>query len=256
MLLAVDIGNTHIVLGCIEGDDILYISRITTDLNRTECEYAVLLRQVLELGGMAGSRIDGAIVSSVVPPLTETLRSAIRLITGQRALVVGTGLKTGLNILIDNPAQLGGDLVVGAVAALAVYKPPILIFDMGTATTISVLDAKGRFLGGAIVPGVGLSLSALVGATSQLPKVPIEAPQKCICSNTIDCMKSGAVFGAAAMVDGMIDRMEAELGEKASLVATGGMAERITPYCSHKLVYDNNLLLRGLAILYRKNKRT
>jgi type III pantothenate kinase len=146
MLLAVDIGNTHIVLGCIEGDDILYISRITTDLNRTECEYAVLLQQVLALGGMAGSRIDGAIVSSVVPPMTETLRSAIRLITGQRALVVGTGLKTGLNILIDNPAQLGGDLVVGAVAALAAYKPPILIFDMGTATTISVLDAKGRFL--------------------------------------------------------------------------------------------------------------
>jgi len=255
MLLAVDIGNTHIVLGCIEGDEILYISRITTDLNRTEFEYAVLLQQVLALGGMAGSRIDGAIVSSVVPPMTETLRSAIRLITGQRALVVGTGLKTGLNILIDNPAQLGGDLVVGAVAALAAYKPPILIFDMGTATTISVLDAKGRFLGGAIVPGVGLSLSALVSATSQLTKVPIEAPQKCICSNTIDCMKSGAVFGAAAMVDGMIDRMEAELGEKASLIATGGMAERIIPYCSHKLVYDNNLLLRGLAILYRKNKR-
>lgn len=255
MLLAIDVGNTHIILGCIEDDEIAYISRITTDLNRTEFEYAVLLQQVLALGGMAAGRIDGAIVSSVVPPLTETLRSAIRLITGQRALVVGAGLKTGLNILIDNPAQLGSDLVVGAVAALAAYTPPILIFDMGTATTISVLDAKGHFLGGAIVPGVGLSLSALVGATSQLPKVPIEAPKKCICSNTIDCMKSGAVFGAAAMVDGMIDRMEAELGEKASLVATGGMAERIIPYCRHQLVYDNHLLLRGLAILYRKNKR-
>jgi type III pantothenate kinase len=256
MLLAIDAGNTHIKIGCIEDDEILYISHIATDLNRTEYEYAVLIQQVLELGDVACDKFDGAIVSSVVPPLTETLRSAIRLITGQRALVVGSGLKTGLNILIDNPAQLGSDLVVGAVAARAAYTPPILIFGMGTATTISVIDAHGNYLGGALYPGVALSMNALSRGTSQLPTVNIEPPEKVISANTIDCMKSGAIFGTASMVDGMIDRMEAELGEKASLIATGGLADRIVPYCSHKLICDNDLLLRGLAILYHKNKRT
>jgi type III pantothenate kinase len=255
MILAIDVGNTHIVLGCIEGDEIRHIARITTNLTQTEYEYAALMRQVLDLGGMPADAFEGAILSCVVPPLTETLCSAIRRITGRRALVVGAGLKTGLNILIDNPAQLGSDLVVGAVAALAAYPPPILIFDMGTATTISVLDAEGRFLGGAIVPGVGLSLTALVAATAQLPKVPLEAPRRCISTNTIDCMKSGAVFGAASMVDGMIDRMEEELGRKATLLATGGLAGRIAPHCRHEIVCDDDLLLRGLAILYQKNKR-
>jgi type III pantothenate kinase len=256
MILAIDVGNTHIVLGCIEGDEIRHITRISTNLTRTEYEYAALMRQVLDLGGMPTDAFEGAILSCVVPPLTETLCGAIRRITGRRALVVGAGLKTGLNILIDNPAQLGSALVVGAVAALAAYPPPIIIFDMGTATTISVLDAEGRFMGGAIVPGVGLSLTALVSATAQLPKVPLDAPRRCISSNTIDCMKSGAVFGAASMVDGMIDRMEAELGRKATLLATGGLAGRIVPHCRHTVVCDDDLLLRGLAILYHKNKRT
>jgi type III pantothenate kinase len=255
MILAIDVGNTHIVLGCIEGDEIRHIARISTNLTQTEYEYAALMRQVLDLGGMPVDAFEGAILSCVVPPLTETLCGAIRRVTGRRALVVGAGLKTGLNILIDNPAQLGSDLVVGAVAALAAYPPPIIIFDMGTATTISVLDADGRFLGGAIVPGVGLSLTALVSATAQLPKVPLEAPRRCISSNTIDCMKSGAVFGAASMVDGMVDRMEEELGRKATLLATGGLAGRIVPHCRHSIVCDDDLLLRGLSILYHKNKR-
>ena len=254
-VLALDVGNTHVVLGCIEGDEVRSIARMATTPHRTAHEYAVLIREMLAMAGWAGGDFEGAILSSVVPTVTESVGEAVRLLTGKKPMIVGAGLKTGLNILIDNPAQLGSDLVVGAVAALAAYEPPLLIFDMGTATTVSAIDAKRRFLGGALVPGVELSLSALVSGTSQLPKVPIEAPDTCIGSNTIDCMKSGAVFGAAAMVDGLIDRMEAELGSQATVVATGGLAPRIVPHCRREIVRDDDLLLRGLAILYHKNRR-
>ena len=256
MILAVDVGNTHVVLGSIEGEKVLGIARMAASPHRTAHEYAVLIREMLHMDGRVCHDYEGAIVSSVVPPVTETVLAAVQLITGLKPLLVGTGLKTGLNILIDNPAQLGSDLVVGAVAALARYEPPIIVFDMGTATTISVIDADRRFLGGAIVPGVELSLSALVSGTSQLPKVSIEAPRTCIGTNTIDCMKSGAVFGAAAMVDGLIDRMEEELGSRATLVATGGLAARIVPHCRHEILCDDELLLRGLSLIFLKNRKT
>jgi len=253
MILALDIGNTHIVLGCIEGHKIINIARMASDTLKTEHEYAVLMKQILELDNIDISTVEGGIISSVVPPLTGTLKKAIQRVTGHKPMVVGAGIKTGLNILIDNPAQLGSDLAVSAVAALNEYKPPIIAVDMGTATTIMVIDKNGSFLGGPIIPGVALSMNALASKTSQLPKVSIEAPKRVIGTNTIDSMKSGAVFGAASMLDGMIDRIEDEIGMSATVVATGGLAGSIVPYCRHEIICDDDLLLKGLAIIYEKN---
>ena len=255
MILAVNVGNTQIVVGCMEGLDIRYLARLASDTSRTEYEYAVMLSQILQFGGIDTSSFEGAIISSVVPPLTAVLRSAVKLLTGAKALVVGAGIRTGLNIKIDNPAQLGSDLAVAAVAALERYTPPIAVVDMGTATTMTVIDSEMRLRGGAILPGVALSLSALVSGTSQLPKVPIEAPRSVIGTNTVDCMKSGAVYGAAAIIDGMADRFEEELGAPLTVVVTGGVAPTVVPYCRRKVVLDEELLLRGLAILYAKNRK-
>lgn len=255
MILALDVGNTHIVVGCMEGLSIRYLARIASDPARTEHEYAVLLKHVLEFGGIDADAFEGAIISSVVPPITGTLRQAVTLLTGHTALVVGAGIKTGLNIKIDNPAQLGSDLVVAAVAAVERYTPPVAIVDMGTATTVTILDKDLRLRGGAIVPGVRVSLNALVSGTSQLPKIPVEAPRSAIGTNTIDCMKSGVVFGTAALIDGLADRMEAELGMPLTVVATGGLAKTVVCHCRRDIVLDEDLLLRGLAILYAKNRK-
>ena len=255
MILAVDIGNTHICLGTAEGDTVRNIARLVSDPLRTENEYAVLIREMLYVEGIVGASFEGSILSSVVPPITGTMKLALEMVTGKKPLVVGSGLKTGLNIRIDDPAQLGSDLAVGAVAALHAFKPPVVVLDMGTATTFSVVDGKGVFRGGAILPGLGLSITALAGGTSQLPDIQIEAPEKCIGTNTVDSMKSGAVFGTAAMIDGMVERIEKELGESVTLIATGGLAGRVVEYCSHEIVYDPDLLLKGLAVLYQKNRR-
>lgn len=255
MILAVDIGNTNIVLGCIEGENILTIDRLETDIDKTDSEYAVLIRGILEFNNIDLGGFEGAVLSSVVPPINSSIKNAIKKVIGHEALVVGAGVKTGLNILIDNPAQLGSDLAVGAVAALSMYKTPIIVIDMGTATTMTVVTGKADFLGGAIIPGVGVSMSALASSTAQLPDISLEAPAKCIGTNTIDCMKSGAVYGAASMIDGMIDRFEEELGQKTTIVATGGLANSIAPICKHEIHLEPDLLLRGLTIIYNKNKK-
>lgn len=256
MILAVDVGNTNIVLGCIENGRILNVRRMATDASRTEYEYAVMLKQILSFGDISCEGFEGAILSSVVPPLTATIKSAVCLLTGITPLVVGAGIKTGLDIRIDNPAQLGGDLAVGAVAALSIYGPPLIVVDMGTATTLTVVDKNSHLVGVAIMPGVSLSLGALVRGTSQLPRVPLEAPERSIGTNTIDSMKSGAVFGTAAMLDGMIERMEAELGTPVKVVATGGLAHSIVPHCRREIVCEEDLLLLGLSIIYTKNQKT
>ncbi len=255
MLLAIDVGNSNIVIGCIENNEISHVFRMVTDISKSDYEYAVGIRSILEFDGINCGGFDGAVLASVVPPLVNVMKAAIIKLTGYNPVVVGAGVKTGMNILIDNPAQLGSDLVADGVAAIATYKLPIIVFDMGTATTISVIDQNACFLGGALYPGLSLSMNALSRGTSQLPKVPIEAPDKVICANTIDCMKSGAIFGTASMIDGMIDRIEEELGMKCTVVATGGLSARITPYCRHEIIQDENLLLRGLGIIYEKNKR-
>ena len=255
MVLAIDAGNSNIVFGCLENGDVQRVFRMATDPAKTEDEYAVTIKNILTFNGVTGSGFDGVVISSVVPPLTKILRAAVKKLTGKDAVVVGSGIKTGLNILIDDPAQLGADMVAGAVGAIASYKLPAIIVDLGTATKLSVIDKNGSFLGGAIFPGVVLSMNALTSNTSQLPKVHIEAPAKYISANTIDCMRSGAIFGNAAMIDGMVARFEQELGASASVIATGGLADEIYPHCKHEVVYDPNLLLRGLGIIYEKNKR-
>lgn len=255
MILALDVGNTHIVLGCVEDGKISHIARMSTQSTKTENEYAIEIKQMLALEGVDCGNFEGAILSSVVPQVTENLQRAVKMLTGCDPLIVGAGIKTGLNIRIDNPAQLGPDMVVGAVAALDLYKPPFIIIDMGTATTISAIDASGAFIGGAIVPGVGLSLDALVNHTSLLQKISIEAPRHCIGTNTIDSMKSGIVLGTVSMLDGMIDRFEKELGSPATVIATGGLASKVCGYCKHEIIYDGDLLLEGLWSIYKKNTK-
>ena len=256
MLLAIDIGNSNVVIGCLnEKNETIKLFRMVTDLKKTDDEYAAGIKTILDYNGLGSADFEGAIVCSVVPPLTDIFRSAVENITGRKPLVVGTGVKTGLTVMIENPGTLGSDIVAASVAAMADFPLPVIVFDMGTATTITVVDKGNKFIGGAIVPGVVLSMNALSAGTSLLQKVTIEAPKKCISSTTTDCMQSGAVYGNAAMLDGMIDRFEEELGAKCSLVATGGIAAKIVPYCKHEIVYDENLLLRGLGIIYRKNQK-
>lgn len=255
MILAIDIGNTNIVLGGIEGSKIVKEARMATDLIKTSDQYCAELKNMLDLLEIDRTKMEGAIISSVVPPVLNSFKTAIIKLTGKVPLVVGPGIKTGLNILLDNPAMAGGDLIVGAVAALAEYKPPLLIVDMGTATTISAIDARGSFLGGSIFPGVKISAEVLSGKTAQLPAISLEAPLKAIGRNTIDSMRSGVMMGHAAMLDGMIDRMEAELGGSVTVVATGGIARFILPMCRRSMIYDKDLLLKGLRILYENNTR-
>ncbi|MGN0607770.1 MAG: type III pantothenate kinase [Oscillospiraceae bacterium] len=253
MILAIDVGNTNIVIGCCEDKDIRFVERISTKPDNTVLEYAVSFKTVLELYGIDPKSIDGAIISSVVPSVTYTISEAVKKIVGVEAKVIGPGIKTGVNIVIDNPAQLGSDLVVDAAAGIAEYPLPLIIFDMGTATTASVIDKNGNYLGGMIIPGVNISLNALTAGTSQLPKINLVPPKKVIGRNTVDCMKSGILFGTAASLDGIVDRIEAELGEKATVVATGGLAGSIIPYCNRKIILDDELLLKGLIVIYNKN---
>ena len=255
MILAVDIGNSNIVLGCIEDQKIKKEARIATDLIKTSDQYCAELKNMLDLLEIPVDSIEGSIISSVVPPLLNSFKTAIRKLTGKVPLVVGPGIKTGLNILLDNPALAGGDLIVAAVAALAEYPAPMLIIDMGTATTITAIDEKKNYLGGCICPGVKISAEALSGRTAQLPAISLEAPQKAIGRNTIDSMRSGLMMGSAAMLDGMIDRMEEELGHPVTVIATGGIARFVIPMCRRKIHYDKDLLLKGLLRLYENNKR-
>ena len=255
MLLCVDIGNTNITLGGYREDTLVFTARLASDVQRTADQYAVELYDILRLNGCSAAQVQGAILSSVVPTLTDALCRASQKLFGFAPMVLGPGVKSGLNIKIDNPAQLGADLVAGAIGAMAKFPLPCIIIDLGTATTISVLNAKGEFLGGAIAAGIRLTLEALTKNTAQLPLVGIEAPKSVIGSNTIDCMKSGLILGAAAMLDGLVERIEAELGHKSTLIATGGLAQFITPLCKREIILEKDLLLKGLNVIYKKNKR-
>lgn len=253
MTLTIDIGNTNIVLGCFDGDAILFRERISTNHTATDLEYAVSIKTALEMYRLNPENITGAIVSSVVPSVTNTFRRAIEKLCGVKPLVVGPGIKTGLSIRIDNPAQLGSDLVVDAVAGIHEYPVPQIIIDMGTATTFSVIDKNSNYLGGVITTGMAVSADALVSRTSQLPRIAFEVPKKVIGSNTVDCIKSGIMYGNAAIIDGMVSRIEAELGEKCTVIATGGLSALVAPLCQTKLILDDDLLLKGLMLIYRKN---
>ena len=254
VLLALDVGNTNIVIGCIDKENIFFECRLSTDRNKTEAEYAVLLKNLFEIYNIKLNKIDGAIISSVVPPVTNPLKNAVKTVTGSEAVEVSIDMKHGLILKTDNPHELGNDLIVVAVAAMHKFKPPLTIFDMGTATTISVIDQDGVFRGVSIFPGVKTAMNALFDNASQLPAIRIDAPKSVIGENTVESMQSGAVFGNAAMMDGMIDRIEKELGYKTTIIATGGLAQFLIPHCTHEIIYDEAILLRGLYLLYQMNR--
>lgn len=255
MLLAIDIGNTNIVIGCIRDEEILFKARIATDRTRTSDQYGVEIKNMLEAFGVQREDISDCIISSVVPPVFNSVRTGVVKVIGKQPMVVGPGLKTGLNIKVEVPGQVGSDRIVIAVAALAQYQPPLILMDMGTATTIEVVEEGNTYIGGVIFPGVKISLDALTSRAAQLPGISLDKPKQVIGKNTVDCMRSGMMYGTAAMIDGMVERIEQELGHSTTLVATGGMAQFITPLCKREIILEKDLLLKGLAILYKKNKR-
>ena len=255
MLLAIDIGNTNLVIGCIKEDKILFKARIATDRLRTSDQYGVEIKNMMEAYGVQLAEIDDCIISSVVPPVFNSVRTGVIKILGKQPMVVSPGLKTGLNIHMDVPSQVGSDRIVIAVAALAEYSAPLILMDLGTATTIEVVEPDNVYLGGIIFPGVRVSLDALTSRTSQLPGISLDKPKQVIGKNTVDCMRSGMMYGTAAMLDGLVDRIEEELGHTSTIIATGGLAQFITPLCKHDIILEKNLLLKGLNILYKKNKR-
>ena len=254
MILAIDIGNTNIVVGCIDEEKIYFTERLSTVRTKTELEYAVDLKTVLDIYHIKRTDIEGCIISSVVPQVTGIAKLAAEKILKKEVMVLGPGVKTGLNIVMDNPGQLGADLVADAVAGLASYPVPLVVIDMGTATTISVVNSKKQYIGGMIMPGVGISLDALTARASQLSGISIDAPRHIIGKNTIECMKSGVLYSNAAALDGIIDRIEEELGEKTTVIATGGLAKKIVPHCRKEIILDEELLLKGLMLIYRKNQ--
>ena len=253
MILAIDIGNSNIMLGGFNSDEPAFVACISTDIAKTADEYASKILSVLSLHGIGRPEIEGCIVSSVVPPLNAVIKKAIEFLYKVEPKFVGPGIKTGINIHCDTPSSVGSDLICASVAANNIYGAPSLIVDMGTATKMTVVNAKGAFIGVSIIPGVMMGLNALANETAQLPKVSLEAPSAVIGKNTVDCIKSGVIFGHASLIDGMIDRINAEMGEELPVYATGGFASLIIPHCKHEIKLDEQLVLKGLNVLYRKN---
>ena len=254
MILAIDVGNTNIVLGGIEEGKQVFSARLASDRNKTADQYALDIQGILTMHKVDISRIEGGILSSVVPSLQTVIPQAVKLLTGVDLMVVGPGIKTGLNIRMDNPGTVGSDLIVAAVAARAKYPAPIAIIDMGTATTVTVVAENGSYIGGMIIPGLWVSVNALSAQAAQLPYIDLSGPAKLLGTNTVDCMRAGAVIGCAAMLDGIVDRMEQELGKPVSAVLTGGVSPLIVPHCRHKFHLEPDILIDGLQILYEKNK--
>ena len=255
MLLAIDIGNSNISVGLFdERRDLKFLSSIDTDSRKTADQISIDLMNLFALYHYDLKDVTGAIFSSVVPPINFMMTKALTRLLGEPPMVVGPGVKTGLNIRMEVHNQLGADLVANAVAALEKYAPPIIMIDMGTATTISYISAKRSYEGGLMFPGVRLSLDALSDHTAQLPDISLQHPKQLIGKNTEDCMRSGIVYGTAGMLDGIIDRIREMLpGEQPTIVATGSNAPVIVRYCRNKVYYDKYLLMNGLWAIYQKN---
>lgn len=255
MILTVDVGNTNIVIGGFEGEILKFTSRLDTVVSRMADQYAIIINDILELNGYHRESIDGCVISSVVSPITPQLEKGISKLCNVTPLVVSPGIKTGLNIKIDDPSILGSDLACAAVAAKKRCKMPCIFVDLGTCIKIFVLDKEGSLLGGSISPGIKLSFDSMSAKTASLPLIGAEAVDKFIGTNTIDSMRAGVIVGTSCMIDGMIDKYEGILGEKASLIATGGFSPLIVPMCKHSMELSPDLVLEGLRIIYQKNKR-
>lgn len=256
MLFTIGINNTMTELGLIDGGKILAKDRISSVRGKTALEYSVLFRAFMDMNDVSVGEIDGAILSSVVPYLTDIVQEAVKRTTGYTPLIVGPGIKNGLKIRIDDPKQLGADIVARTVGGIERYGTPLILINMGSATTFSTVNAKGEFVGTVIVPGVGVSLNALVEATSQLPGIDLNAPKRVVGTNTVDSMKSGTIFGQAALIDGLVDRICEEMGIEPVVAASGHYAPTVVPSCRTKIIIDEDLLLIGLRAIYEKNVRT
>ncbi len=255
MLLAVDIGNSNIVFGGIRNDKIIFQFRIATDYVKTQDQYELEIKNLLHMYDIAGNEIFDCIISSVVPPVFNSIHNAVKNIIKKNPMIVKSDMQTKINICTDNPAAVGSDLIVTAAAAITEYESPLIIIDMGTATTITVVDEGNLFLGGAIIPGIQISMEALINRAAQLPAIQLEKPAQVIGKNTIERIRSGIIYGTASMLDGMIERMEKELSKKMIVIATGGMAEYIVPICNHGIYLERDLLLKGLNIIYKTSKK-
>lgn len=255
MLLCTDVGNTNIKFALYENDKIILKLRFATDSRKTDDDFTAELHTVFMINGVEINRIDGSIISSVVPKVTSPLCNAIRKLTGIDTIVVGPGVKSGLDLRIDNPSSLGADILCMCVAAKELYPCPAVVIGLGTATTIVYLNEKKCYCGGAITAGVNISLDALTTGGALLPSVDLIPPKKAICTNTEDCIKSGIIYGTACMLDGMIERFNEETGFSSTVIATGGLAQTIVKSCKNKIIINDDLVLEGLRIIYNKNKR-
>ncbi|MDD6807654.1 MAG: type III pantothenate kinase [Oscillospiraceae bacterium] len=255
MLLVIDAGNTNITIGTYKKDELLFVSRLATDRKATKDQLAISLKSIFSLNCIKAEQFRGAIICSVVPEITQALSEAVTILTGSTPLIVGPGIKTGINIKIDNPSELGADLVADAVGAISKYQLPCLILDLGTASKISVVGEDGAYLGCTISPGVKISLGALAEGASQLSQISLIPPTHTIGTNTADSIRAGIVYGTADMLDGLCDRIETELGTKiSSIIATGGLSS-IAKHCKHDIIFDDNLLLFGLKTIFEKNQK-
>ena len=258
MLLAFDVGNTNIVIGVFDGEKLIRSWRMKTDKNKTVDEYGMLIHQLFEYDGIDMKAITDVIISTVVPPVVYTLQHLSRKYFNRKAIVVGPGVKTGMVIKYDNPKQIGADRIVNAVAAFHKYGGPLIVVDLGTATTFCAINKKGEYLGGTIAPGLKISSEALVEKTAKLPKVEIEEPGKVICKNTIESIQAGLVYGHVGLVEYVVNRMKKELSpdgeDKVTVIATGGMASLISDSTSCIDKIERELTLDGLRLIYKKNR--
>ncbi len=257
MVLAIECGNTHTTFGCVDrACKVSHLFQLPTDRNETDYGYAARIGQVLGLCGVDPQCFSGSILSCVVPSLTGTISRAVTILTGRTPLAVGAGVKSGLHLCINDPGSVAADLVCAAIAAKEFYPLPCVAIDTGTAITLTVVDERGRYVGGAILPGIEIASEALSEKAALLPHIEIQAPRRAIGTCTVDCMKSGAVFGTAGAVDGMLDRIADELGtDTLSVVATGRMSDLLATHCRHHVVRDETLILKGLRIIWDKNQR-
>ena len=251
MLLTIDIGNSNIVFSLSGSERKLH--RLETMPDRSAEEYLPRVAELFSREKVDLSVVDGVVLCSVVPELVPVMSRVTRELTGLTPYVISPASESGLTLAIAEADTLGADILAADAAAAAEYPLPAIIYDMGTATTVTVVDKDRRYIGGAILPGVRLGINALFSGTAQLPSVPVQAPPRAICGTALESIQSGAVFGAAAMMDGLADRFEAELGEKCTLIATGGLAGCIVPHCRRDFIYDESLLLRGMELIYRMN---
>ena len=254
MILVVDVGNTNIVLGLYEGQSLRHHWRLSTNRSATVDEYGVMIHNLFQLAGVRAEQIEGVILSCVVPPIMNTLERLFEAYVGKQALVVGPGIKTGLNIRYENPREVGADRIVNAVAGIEQYGTPLVVVDFGTATTFDYIDASGAYLGGAIVPGIGISAEALYQRAAKLPRIELSKPKTVIGRNTVAAMQSGIIYGYAGQVDGIVKRIRQEFGVQPRVIATGGMADLIAGESETIETVNPLLTLEGLRIVYERNR--